>query len=133
MKKFLFVLTFLLSQLGFAQQNPIATKYANLITTNDLKDNLSIIAADALEGRYTGSRGQKMASSFINNYFETIELDGPVKGSHYMPYELSSTVPGDIYMKVGTNRYNNFNEIVYFGQSESGGEISLEAIFAGKG
>jgi hypothetical protein len=132
MKKLFFGFIFFLSQSAFAQQNPIATKYANLITPDDLKDNLSIIAADALEGRYTGSRGQKMAASFINNYFETLELDGPVNGSHYMPFELTSIVPGDIYMKVGTNRYNNFNDIVYFGQSESSGEISLEAVFLGK-
>jgi len=115
MKKLFFVFVLLLSQVSFAQQSAIATKYANLITTDDLRENLSIIAADALEGRYTGSRGQKMAASFINNYFETLGLDGPIKGSHYMPYELSSIVPGDIYMKVGTNRYNNFNEVVYFG------------------
>jgi len=132
MKKIFSGLILLFSQLSFAQQNPIANKYADLITTSDLRENLSIIAADALEGRYTGSRGQKMASSFINNYFETLGLDAPVKGSHYMPYELTSTVPGDIYMKVGTNRYSNFNEVVYFGQSESSGEVSLEAIFAGK-
>ena len=132
MKKLFFVFTILISQLGFAQLSQITTKYANLITAGDLRENLSIIAADALEGRYTGSRGQKMAASFINNYFEALELSGPVNGSHYMPFELSSIVPGDIYMKVGTNRYNNFNEIVYFGQSASGGEISLEAVFAGK-
>ena len=132
MKKLFFGFTILLSQVGFAQQNQMATKYANLITTDDLKDNLSIIAADALEGRYTGSRGQKMAASVINNYFETLGLDGPVNGSHYMPIELSSTKPSDIYLKVGTNRYSNYNEIVYFGQAESGGEISLEAVFVGK-
>jgi len=132
MKKLFFGFTILLSQLTFAQQNQIATKYADLITTDDLKDNLSVIASDALEGRYTGSRGQKMAAAFINSYFETIGLAGPVNGSHYMPIELSSSSPGDIYLKVGTNHYNNFNEIIYFGQSGSGGEISLEAVFAGK-
>jgi len=133
MKKHLLGFAFLLSQFVIAQQNPLSTTYANLITTVDLKDNLSVIASDALEGRYTGSRGQKMAAAFINNYFETLGLQGPVNGSHYMPVELSSSKPGDIYLKAGVNRYSNFNEIVYMGQSESGGEISLEAIFAGKG
>ncbi|HLZ17064.1 MAG TPA: M28 family peptidase [Cyclobacteriaceae bacterium] len=132
MKKILTAFACLLSQIVLAQPNPLAMQYAQLITTADLKDNLSIIASDALEGRYTGSRGQKMAAAFINNYFETLGLAGPVNGSHYMPVELSSSKPGDVYLKVGTNRYVNFNEIVYFGQSDSGGEISLEVVFAGK-
>ena len=132
MKKFLFGFSCLLSQLGLAQPNQLASQYAQLITAADLKDNLSIIASDAMEGRYTGSRGQKMTAAFIDNYFETLGLTGPVNGSHYMPVELSSTKPGDVYMKAGTNRYNNFSEIVYFGQSDSGGEISMEVVFAGK-
>ncbi len=132
MKKFVFVFVFL-SRLCFAQQNQIATQYAQLITPSELKDNLSIIASDALEGRYTGSRGQKMASAFINNYFETLGLVGPVNGSYYMPLELTSIKPGDIYMKVGTSRYTNFNDIVYTGDTDSGGEISLEAVYVGRG
>ncbi len=132
MKKNFWFALLLLSQISFAQQNPVASQYAQLITTTDLKDNLSIIASDALEGRYTGSRGQKMAAAFINNYFETLGLAAPVNGSHYMPVELTSSKPGDIYMKVGANRYTNFNEIVYFGQSETKGEISVEAVFIGK-
>ncbi len=133
MKKLLFGFALLSSPWCTAQQNQLATQYAQLITTTDLKENLSIIASDALEGRYTGSRGQKMAAAFIDNYFETMGLAGPVNGSHYMPIDLSSSRPGDIYLKVGTNRYSNFNEIVYYGESESGGEISLEAVFVGKG
>lgn len=133
MKKYLFSFAIAISHWSSAQQDQLATPYAQLITPSDLKDNLSIIASDALEGRYTGSRGQKMAAAFINNYFETVGLAGPVDGSHYMPVELTSSKPGDIYMKVGANRYTNFNEIVYFGQTESKGEISLEAVFIGKG
>ncbi len=133
MKRFFFGLSLLAWQSAFAQQGQLATPYAQLITASDLKDNLSIIASDALEGRYTGSRGQKMAAAFINNYFEKVGLAGPVDGSHYMSVELTSSKPGDIYMKVGANRYTNFNEIVYLGQTESKGEISLEAVFVGKG
>lgn len=129
-KNFLFLVLF--AQVSFAQQNQVATPYAQLITSADLKDNLSIIASDALEGRYTGSRGQKMASAFISNYFETLGLVGPVNGSHYMPVDLTSSKPGDIYLKSGTTRYNNFNEIIYWGDAASGGEVSLNAVFAGK-
>jgi Peptidase family M28 len=132
MKKIYLLLLICIHQLGWAQESP-ATKYADLIATKDLKENLSILASDALEGRKTGSRGQKMAAAFISNYFQEIGLIAPVNGSNYMPVELYSIAPADIYVKTGTTRYSNFNEIMYFGSADSGGEISADIVFAGKG
>ncbi|MBS1682133.1 MAG: M28 family peptidase [Bacteroidetes bacterium] len=132
MKKYILGLALLLSHWVGAQQD-LAKQYAETITSSDLKENLSILASDALEGRNTGSRGQKMAAAYISNYFESIGLAAPVNGSHYMPIDLSSTRPGDIYVKVGTVRYSNFAEVLYNGATESGGEVSLEAVYVGKG
>ncbi|MFM9840529.1 MAG: M28 family peptidase [Cyclobacteriaceae bacterium] len=132
MKKIYLLLFLLISQLGWAQESP-ATKYADLIATKELKENLSILASDALEGRKTGTRGQKMAAAFISNYFQEIGLTAPVNGSNYMPVELYSVAPADIYVKTGATRYSNYNEIMYFGSADSGGEISADIVFAGKG
>ncbi|MBS1487235.1 MAG: M28 family peptidase [Bacteroidetes bacterium] len=131
MKKLLFILL-LVSASAFAQDATV-TKYADLITPADLKENLSIIASDALEGRYTGSRGQKMAAAYIANHFESVGLTLPANGSYYMPVELSSTQVTDAFIKAGTTKYAAVNELVYMGQSATNGEISLEAIFVGKG
>lgn len=130
MKKILF-LFLLISSSVFAQE-PAATHYAEMITPADLKENLTIIASDALEGRYTGSRGQKMAAAFIANHFETVGLAVPANGSYYMPIELSSSRTSDAYIKSGTVKYANFNEVVYMGQASTEGEISVEAVFVGK-
>ncbi|MBS1559566.1 MAG: M28 family peptidase [Bacteroidetes bacterium] len=130
MKKILF-LFLLISSSAFAQE-PVATRYAEMITPADLKENLTIIASDALEGRYTGSRGQKMAAAFIANHFETVGLVTPANGSYYMPVELYSSRTSDAYIKSGTTKYANFNEVVYMGQAPTGGEISVEAVFVGK-
>lgn len=132
MKKIYFISLLCLSQFGWAQENS-AVKYAELITTSDLKENLSILASDALEGRKTGTRGQKMAAAFISNYFSELGLTAPVNGSHYMPIDLYSVTPADIYLKAATQRYSNFSEIIYLGSVDSGGEISTEVVFAGKG
>ncbi|GHN00621.1 hypothetical protein WSM22_21100 [Cytophagales bacterium WSM2-2] len=132
MKKSIFGLALLLSQVVHAQ-DPVATKYADLITSADLKENLSIIASDALEGRYTGSRGEKMAAAFIASYFENLGLAAPVNGSHYMSIDLYSPRLASAYVKFGPTRFENYSDIVYAGQSDSGGEISLEAVYAGKG
>ncbi len=132
MKKIYWLSLSLICHISIAQDNA-APKYAELITPKDLKENLTILASDALEGRKTGSRGQKMAAAFISNYFQDIGLAAPVNGSNYMPVELYSISPADIYVKTGATHYSNYNEVMYFGSADSGGEISAEIVFAGKG
>lgn len=115
-------------------QDPVARKYGDLITQSDLKDNLSIIASDALEGRETGKRGQKMAAAFIKAHFEDLGLTAPVNGnSYYQPVELYTTAPGDIYIRAGQQKFMNFEDVVFYGNGDSGGEVSLPLVFAGKG
>lgn len=131
-KNSLLLLVCLFAQLGWAQENP-AVKYANLITTTELKENLSILASDALEGRKTGTRGQKMAAAFISNHFEQLGLAAPVNGSYYMPVELYSLAPAEIYVRAGVAKYSNFNEVMYYGSVDSNGELSADIVFVGKG
>src|SRR5687768_18606581 len=106
-------------------QDPVAQKYGATITPEELKGNLSILASDAMEGRETGKRGQKMAAAFISAHFEEVGLTGPVNGSYYQPVELFISSPGDIYIKVGQTQYKNFEEIAYYGSADSGGEVTL--------
>jgi hypothetical protein len=115
-------------------QDPVARKYGDLITPSDLKENLSILASDALEGRETGKRGQKMAAAFIKAHFEELGLTGPVDGnSYYQAVELYTSIPGDIYIKAGQQKFTNFEDVVFYGNGDSGGEVSLPLVFAGKG
>ncbi|MBO2009146.1 M28 family peptidase [Hymenobacter negativus] len=55
--------------------------YANSITPEGLKADLSILASDAYEGRETGKKGQKMAADYIAKAFAADGLAGPVTGS----------------------------------------------------
>ncbi len=117
---------------GYAQNFEIQ-KYGTRITAADLKENLAILASDAMEGRETGKRGQKMAAAFIKAHFEELGLKGPVNGDYYQVFDLYTTRPGESYVKVGEQRFNNFTDITYYGNNDSGGEISLPLIFAGNG
>ena len=71
MKK-LFYSLLLISYAGFAQETSTSLQYVKTITSEGLKDKLSIIASDALEGRMTGTRGQKMAAAFIAFHFQQL-------------------------------------------------------------
>jgi hypothetical protein len=133
MKKFLLLVLICGSWLKPFAQDPVAQQYSNLITPKDLKELLSILASDAMEGRETGKRGQKMAAAFVRANFEEMGLTGPVDGGYFQPVELYTSIPGEIYVKAGSNRYNNFETVAYYGTAETAGEVSLPVVFAGKG
>lgn len=128
-----FLLIILSGSIGVWAQDPIAQQYGNAITSADLKEYLSILASDAMEGRETGKRGQKMAAAFIAANFQEVGLVGPVNNDYYQPVLLYTTVPGDTYIKAGQKVYKNFQEIAYSGTEDTHGEISLPLVFAGKG
>lgn len=133
MRIVIFISTTLFTLVGFGQINPAAQKYAATITEADLNESLTILASDALEGRETGTRGQKMAAAFIANYFRELGLVAPVNGSYYQPVNLYSATPGTIYVKCGDEVFTNFKDVIYYGSADSGGEVLLDAVFVGKG
>ena len=51
-----------------------AQKFAATITTEDLKSYLYVLASDSLQGRETGTEGQRMAADFIAHHFATLGL-----------------------------------------------------------
>lgn len=116
-----------------AAQDPIALKYGNKVSAASLKESLSILASDAMEGRETGKRGQKMAAAFIRANFEELELDGPVGGGYFQPVELYTAIPGETFVMAGNARYNNYTDIAFYGNAESGGEVSVPLVFVGNG
>lgn len=123
----------LLLTLTVNAQNPDAKKYSSQINAAGLKEDLSIIASDALEGRETGTRGQKMAAAYIAAHFQELGFKGPVNGSYYQPVELYASSTGEAYLKVGQTRLDNFSGVIYTGTGDSGGEVSLPVVFIGYG
>ena len=55
-------------------QSTIASKYGNQISGADLKKHLTIIASDEMDGRETGTEGQRKAAVYIQNQFLSIGL-----------------------------------------------------------
>ncbi len=123
----------LASSINLMAQDPAAQTYGKLITESDLKENLTILASDAFEGRETGKRGQKIAAAFVRAHFEDIGLTGPVDGGYLQTVELYTSIPGEIYVKSGTSKFNNFEDVVYYGSTESNGEVTVSTVFVGKG
>jgi hypothetical protein len=118
-------------------QSPSPKTYADKITVSGLRDNVSVLASDALEGRKTATRGQKMAAAFIAYQFEEIGLEAPVHDSnnrsYYQSIPLYATTLGDAYLKVNGTTYPQVSGLVFSRVIDSGGEVSVPLVFAGYG
>jgi hypothetical protein len=114
--------------IGFGQANPTVEKFASLITEADLKADLTILASDAMEGRETGKRGQKMAAAFIAAYFEDLGLKAPVSGSYYQPVPLYSTGAPIVSLNELARE-----EFIYSGSGQTDGKSTIQLVFAGTG
>ncbi len=131
-RKYLAVSFILIGFQAYSQQDPVAVKYATTITTEDLKENLSIIASDAMEGRETGKRGQKMAAAFIASYFEELGLTTPVNGSFYQPVPLFSAGVPVVTLKSGSMEFTR-EEYMYTGSLATAGLVDVPLLFVGEG
>ena len=68
-KSILFALLLLINSSCFSQKTTTiladVAKYKNTITAAELKTHLTIVASDTMEGRETGSKGQKLAGNYL--------------------------------------------------------------------
>ena len=53
------------------------TKYINTITSKDLIKHLTIVASDDMQGRETGSKGQKKAGEYLINHYKSNAISFP--------------------------------------------------------
>ena len=61
----------------------IATNYVNQIKSENLKTNLTVIASDEMEGRETGSNGQKKAGNYIIEQYKNAGISFPNGATSY--------------------------------------------------
>ncbi|WP_419867830.1 M28 family metallopeptidase [Chryseobacterium sp. CT-SW4] len=94
-------------------------KAYKVINADELKKNLYVIASDEMEGRDTGSPGQKKAGLYIVNYYKNLGISYPkTLGSYYQK------VPAE-YMKKkgGRNLPDSENILAFIEGSEKPNEI----------
>ncbi|MEP7144973.1 MAG: M28 family peptidase [Ferruginibacter sp.] len=112
-----------------------ALKYAATITAGDLKKQLTIIAGDEMEGRETGTEGQRKAAAYIEDQFKLIGLQpaDTLKGyQQFYPLYQDSVVSSELTIdgkdaEWGKDYYSQANI------SETGKFKGQKIIFAGYG
>jgi Zn-dependent M28 family amino/carboxypeptidase len=127
MKYFLLSLFTVLVVSCNSAQNPVSktiTKkldradYANTITANDLKTHLYMYAGDAMQGRMTGSNGQKLASEYLRNFYQNQGISSPIEENNYY-----QSIPAS-YFK-GKTDTGSENVVAYIKGSEKPDELII--------
>jgi hypothetical protein len=87
MKKTLTLLIFFTVLHSFAQKKTVnnddPTKFMNSITAEKLKTKLTVVASDEMEGRDTGSKGQKKAGAYLVDQYKKSKISFPKGATSY--------------------------------------------------
>ena len=134
-KKLFFIILFANSVVCFAQTENAAEKYANIITGSNLTKHLSIIASAEMEGRETGTEGQRKAATYIESQFKAIGLKSvsSLKGyQQYYPLYQDSLKTAELMVAGKTAEYGK-DFITQLNNNETGKFKGSKIVFAGYG
>lgn len=64
------------------------------ITEEDLRKHIEYLASPELEGRLTGTEGERLATAYVANAFESLGLEpfSPVSADYFHPFEFTAGV-----------------------------------------
>ena len=115
-----------------------ALTYAQTVTAGDLEKNLRILAADDMEGRETGTRGQKKAAAFIAAQFAAYGLKPVVKQADstlgfLQPFTLYKKTWGSLYAKAGGKKFTYLTDFLVNGLLSVPTETNYETVFVNYG
>ncbi len=135
MKKYLLVLPLCLIILGSFAQADKASHYAEMITADALKKRLSIIASAEMQGRETGTEGQRRAAAYIESQFKANGLRFPASQKGYQQfYPLYTDSMTSAELKTGDTKLEYGTDfIIPADKNESGKFKADNLVFAGYG
>lgn len=90
--------------------------YANSITADKLKTHLYIYAGDEMEGRMTGTPGQRKAANYIKDFYIAEGIDSPLPDGYFQ------NIPGS-YFNGYTKGNDSENVLAYIKGTEKPDEI----------
>ncbi len=96
-------------------KNPAVVKYMNTITSEELKEQLYEYASDDMEGRMTGTPGQRKAVEYLKGKYEAMDVPGGAgNGEYFQP------IPEDFF---GKRKITSENVLAFIEGSEKPEEV----------
>ena len=126
------VLVLGVSMHAFAQ-DPIAQKYAGVITPKLGKKHLKVLASDKFEGRETGKPGAEKAANYIAAEFKKLGLAAPVNGSYFQEVPLVETAFEVNSFTVNGTSMTTGKDFIFSGSGAAKEIMASDIVFAGYG
>lgn len=110
--RYLSILLLIIPLVGFGQNardfsyDSTLAHYLGQIDTTRIKTHLKILASDSMQGRETGTPGQKMAADYLSSYFSSIGLEN----------EAGSNAENDYLQKFSLYSYSYTNSVLTIGK-----------------
>lgn len=119
---------------SFAQNDP-AAKYAAIITGNSLNKHLAIVAGAEMEGRETGTEGQRKAAAYIESQFKAMGLKPvPALNGYQQFYPLYQDSLKNAELEIaGKDAEYGKDFIMQLNSNETGKFKGSKIVFAGYG
>ncbi|MFM7729897.1 MAG: M28 family peptidase [Flavobacteriales bacterium] len=114
------------------QQQGDAWKYAETIQKSELQEMLTVLASDSFEGRETGMKGQRMAASYLANYYEQHGQKPCVEGSWFQTFPLKKQGYQGSIVTDGNKTYAFADDFYFFSDTDAEIQTS-DFVFAGYG
>ena len=93
--------------------------YASTISADDIRKHMYIYAGDAMEGRMTGSKGQKLASEYLRNFYQDQGIASPIEENNYY-----QTIPAEYFTRMKDPQPSE-NVVAFIKGSEKPEEIII--------
>lgn len=117
-----------------APNNPVP--FAETITQEDMKAILTVLASDEMEGRETGTKGNKKAADFIASKLESFGIPKvPELDAYFQPIAVTSESWNEVGLRVGDKDYRHLWQFYSFANLNSDRETKKisEVVFLGYG
>lgn len=117
------------------QENILENAVAS-IDTGDLKKYIAVMAADSLEGRETGTIGQKKAAEYLRSVFRKNEINPVSIGGHktyFQEFELYREKPVEISIVARNEQFSNLRDFIYTGSVNDSIISEIMLVFGGYG
>lgn len=122
------VVVLLTTQFCFSQTNS-----ASRIDKEDLRKSIQALTSGSLKNRQTGTFGQREAAKFIAEKFRALGLSPFDSLGYYQKIDLTNTYWGDVYLKAGNHKLENFNNMASMGNAIQNEEVEKQVVFGGNG
>src|SRR4051812_14854250 len=96
--------------IAYGQKNKKPEQFAKTITAEDLRNRLFIVAGPEMEGRETGSPGQKRAAAYIEDQFKQLGLQPGNQNNYQLFYDVYQDSLTDASLNVNGTSFTLGND-----------------------